>query len=423
MKLFCTGDLHIGRRSSHLPDTEQHSCADAWLRAADTAIYETADVVLLSGDIINKDNQFFEAAGPLEAGIQKLIERKIHVCAVAGNHDYRALTQFLHGIQGDYLHLLGVDGKWDSVIIEHGGQKLRVVGWSFPSEHVQANPLESFPDTGASDIPTMGLVHCDIDSSGSKYAPVPLGDLKSQHNICFWLTGHIHIPNAYNDTHPLVLNPGSLQAMDPGETGDHGPWIVEINGGVVSQPQQLKTSTVKYCKFDIDVTDWEIDDIKRNIIDEVYDQSQSALLDNDAKIVSARVNITGSTSLQTEMKSQLANTDELKGDGFHIDQINFAITPPIDIELLAAGKGAAAIAARILLSIDAGTLKQEHAKLYEDAKAQMDKAYDANGYELILQNKTDSSEDVAPDEDCVLAALKSQCQRLIGEMVEGSQAK
>ena len=30
---------------------------------------------------------------------------------------------------------------------------------------------------------------------------------------------------------PVILNPGSPQAMDPGEQGRHGAWIVELGRG------------------------------------------------------------------------------------------------------------------------------------------------------------------------------------------------
>ncbi len=418
MRLFCTGDLHIGRRSSCLPDdSKEQSCAEAWLRAVDSAIEEKADVVLLSGDVINKDNQFFEAAGPLEAGLKKLAERDIHVCAVAGNHDFNALPQFLKGQSGEYIHLLGEGGQWEDVTIERNGEKLRVFGWSFPTEWHAQNPLSDM-QVDRSGIPTIGLLHCDIDSSDTKYVPVPLRDLKNQSEICFWLTGHIHAPKIYNAGGPLVLNPGSLQAMDPGETGDHGPWIVEINGGIVSEPLHLKTSTVKYCKFDITVTGWEAADFRAQMINEVHKSSSDARKNTGAKIVSARVNITGTTDAQDEINDIKAQLKNLRFPDLCIDKLDISATPTIDLHSLAQGKGATAVAARLLISIEDGTFAQDHNKLLKDAEKQMISAYKSTAYELVKKDITDSPDDDMPNPAAAIAVIKAQCLQLLSKMME-----
>ncbi len=418
MKLFCTGDLHIGRRSSCLPDdSKEHSCAEAWLRAVDLAIEEKADVVLLSGDVINKDNQFFEAAGPLEAGLKKLAERNIHVCAVAGNHDFNALPQFLKGQSGEYIHLLGEGGQWEDMIIERNGEKLRVFGWSFPTEWHAQNPLSDIR-IDKSGIPTIGLLHCDIDSSDTKYVPAPLRYLKNQSGICFWLTGHIHAPKYYNDSGTPVLNPGSLQAMDPGESGDHGPWVVDIEGGIVSEPRQLKTSTVKYCKFDIDVTGWETADFRTQIINEVYKRSSDAKEDTGAKIVSARVNITGSTDAQDEINDIKAQLKNLRSSDLCIDKLDISTTPTIDLHSLAQGKGAKAVAARLLLSIEDGTFAQDHPKLLKDAEKQMISAYKSTAYDSVKKDITENPDDDMPNPDAAIAVIKAQCLQLLNKMME-----
>src|SRR5690625_108199 len=87
MKILCTGDLHLGRRSSRLPehiDGRAHSSASAWGRVVDLAIAERVDLVLLSGDLIDDANRFYEALGPLEVGLRRL--------ATAGDRKSTRLT-------------------------------------------------------------------------------------------------------------------------------------------------------------------------------------------------------------------------------------------------------------------------------------------------------------------------------------------
>src|SRR5690554_238804 len=88
VRVLCAGDLHIGRRSSKLPESyssADHGCAGAWDAIVDAALAKKVDVVALSGDLVDRANRYFEAIGPLERGLRQLAEQGIDTYAVAGN--------------------------------------------------------------------------------------------------------------------------------------------------------------------------------------------------------------------------------------------------------------------------------------------------------------------------------------------------
>ena len=97
MKILCAADVHIGRRPSRLPeriDTGSLSCARAWEAIVDRAISEKVDLLLVAGDLVDEKNRYYEAAGPVEAGVRALADAGIELIAVAGNHDvYALMTQ------------------------------------------------------------------------------------------------------------------------------------------------------------------------------------------------------------------------------------------------------------------------------------------------------------------------------------------
>ena len=426
MKILCVGDLHVGRRSSAVPrNEERYSCAHAWLRAVDVALEEKVEVALLSGDLIDADNKFFEAAGPLEAGLRKLTDQKVHVFAVAGNHDFEALPQFIQPMAGEYLHLLGLGGNWESQTIDCGGQKLRVAGWSFPTQHVSSNPLDSW-DIENNNVPTVGLLHCDLDSADGSYAPVSLADLKSRNEVCFWLVGHIHIPNSFPGGGPLVLNPGSLQAMHPNEQGDHGPWIVEINGKTLSEPRQIKNSTIKYCGMKIDVSEFENDNIRGEVIGEISRQAARLAKPGDVashsgQTISARVKITGTTSQHDKLPGLLKGIEETSHGEVYVESITFDTSPPIDLEPLAEGRSATAVAAKILLSIQKNTLAQDHPELLQDTLDELNRVYSkATGYDTITVGNSGNPEDSPPSKQAAIDILRVQCTALLNEMTRGA---
>ena len=86
MKILATGYLHLGRRPARLPaeaeDDPRLSTAEAWQELVALAVEQGIDLVALSGDLVDRDNRFFEALGPLERGLGRLAEAGIDTVAV-----------------------------------------------------------------------------------------------------------------------------------------------------------------------------------------------------------------------------------------------------------------------------------------------------------------------------------------------------
>ena len=214
LKLLATADLHIGRRPTRLPEEEagRFSAARMWERIVERAIEEKVAAVLLAGDVVDHHNRFFEAVGPLERGLRRLEAAGIPTVAVAGNHDWDVLPRIQHSV-GAALRLLGRDGLWEETVLKRDGSPVvRLQGWSFPQEHVRTSPLMAYSAPVDDGLPTIGMLHCDLDQPASSYVPVARAELKRQ-PVSFWLLGHIHgflldetLPGA-----PL-LYPGSPQA-------------------------------------------------------------------------------------------------------------------------------------------------------------------------------------------------------------------
>ena len=251
-RLLCTGDLHVGRFPSYVPPDDRSLSVEAtWSRTVDRAIQEAVDAVVLTGDVADEDNKVFEAFDPLLRGVERLYAAGIRTFAVAGNHDFDALHRLRDLVAArlgsEAFTLLGPRGSWTSAVIERDGKPLlRLMGWSFPDRYVDVSPLDTMPSVGP-EVPTIGVLHADLDVAESRYAPVRRADLAAS-PVAAWLLGHIHRPSFQNG----VLYPGSLQPLDPGERGAHGPWLVTIEGASVDA-RQLPLATVRYDEVDVDL--------------------------------------------------------------------------------------------------------------------------------------------------------------------------
>ena len=172
MKILAVGDMHLGRTPSRLPP-ELHAPdlgpAEAWRRSVAAAVDEGVKAVLLAGDVVDRDDDFFEAYRALESGVNTLAEADIDVIGVAGNHDVKVLPRLVRHIAR--FRLLGEGGRWEPCRIEADRESVTLWGWSFPQARVLSSPLEGHsldPTPGIN----LGLLHCDRDAGpDSPYAP------------------------------------------------------------------------------------------------------------------------------------------------------------------------------------------------------------------------------------------------------------
>jgi DNA repair protein SbcD/Mre11 len=364
MKVLCAGDLHMGRRPSRLPADAEPSITTTrgWATIVQRAIAERVQLVALSGDLVDRANRFGESVGPLEDGLRQLARHGIRTVAVAGNHDFDVLPQLADTLGPDAFRLLGRGGRWEETIVESAGERLRIVGWSFPQEHVAENPMGTYPWSGAPTVPTLGLLHADLDVAGSRYAPVRLSDLQER-QLELWLLGHIHVPRLVA---PGVLYPGSPMAMDPGEMGAHGVWITDLGAGHQPRPTLVPCSPVRYDTIAVDLSGCESEqDLNRTITNGIHDQAIAlgASADGVRHLV-LRVRLTGVTPLHRvamKVAAELqAGLNRMVDDmSVTVDRMIPALQAPHDLEALAEERNPAGTLARLLLALRNNTPSTE----------------------------------------------------------------
>ena len=269
IKVLTTADIHIGKSSSGLKRNDAAMATkETWSRIVDYAIVHGVDVVALSGDIVDRDNRYFEAIGPFQRGFERLKQADIALYMVAGNHDFDVLPQLLDPRRYDNVRFLGAKGEWESDLFEKGEEKLQFVGWSFPSIHVTEDPLSSFSPDGLElhhDIPTIALLHCDAGLRESNYAPVAIDSFRDP-RIDVWVLGHIHKPQVLIESQPLVYYPGSPHALSAKEQGMHGVVMLTIHSRTEIEREVIPLSPIRYESIEIDVTGKEQKEHVRNVI-------------------------------------------------------------------------------------------------------------------------------------------------------------
>jgi len=424
VKILCAGDLHLGRTSSKcIHDGEEstvHSTREAWTRIVDCAIEYGADLLLLSGDIADDGGNQYEAMGPFEAGIRRLTESGIDVVMVAGNHDARVLPRLSGMVADSRLRLLGRNGVWEQVHWpSDDAPRLTLAGWSFPAGKVATLPLDEFAPVPCDGAPLIAIAHTDYRYADPDYVPVRLDDLRAKAGVDMWLLGHLHAPELL-DGPPIILNPGSPQALDPGEPGMHGPWLAEIRDGRIRRVEQAPLSSVAYHDITIDVTGLgEEDEIAAFILQALEPVEASHRSRAVTPRISCRLRLTGRTSMLAGLCADVGNIlmeQPLRdAHNIYLEQIDISgVGPSYNLADLQQRPDIIGTLAGMLCDLeDAGTSSARRS-LLRGAEEQMQRVTNNVAY------REGVSRDELPAPDVL---LKSECRRLLDALLRQEEGR
>ncbi len=369
LRILAVGDIHLGRRPGSVPEEIAVHCGGrdtlgpraAWQAAVDRALAERVQAVLLLGDVVDDEERYLEGWSALESGLRRLLDAGIEVFAVAGNHDVRVLPRLAETLTG--LRLLGAGGQWESADL--AGGTARIVGWSYPTAHARTDPthdarlgeLCAMPGEG----PTIGLLHGDLDAAQSAYARFSSARLRAS-GADVWLLGHVHGPTfAPAKAGGISMGfLGSLTALDPTETGVHGPWLLTYEGRTLVEATQLALAPLRWERITVPVDSWtSVADLEPGIAGALQDfeARERAQLGN-ARAVGLRIELSGSSSFHRELHRAVeASTHEalrptLDGRAFFVDAVSDRARPALDLVALAHDSDPPGLLARRLLALD-----------------------------------------------------------------------
>ncbi len=422
MKLFCAADLHLGRVPSRLPSDlpvgrEELGPAAAWRALVDACVQERADALLLAGDVVDDPRDLYEAYADLEAGARRLGRAGVQVLAVAGNHDVRALPRLAETLPG--VRLLGAGGRWEATTVGSGPGAVRVVGWSFPSEHVDASPLDATLTTilGApGPSTTVGLLHADLDQASSRYAPVA-GSALSATPVTAWLLGHVHVPGRFDEGARLGYL-GSLSAADPGEAGRRGAWVVTSDGGRL-RFEHRALSPLRYETVEVDLAGATPDDVAprliRSVRDRLADLAGAPGGAQGLRLVAVRARLTGRVERPAAIRAHVAQHDpralRVEHRGVHavVHDVVVRLRPALDVGRLAGGSDPIGIAAKTVQTLRGGPSPARSA-LVAEARQRLAQVRDRAAFAPL-----DAPQ---PDDDAIAERLEAAAARVLDHLLD-----
>ena len=370
LKVLAVGDMHLGRTPSGLPESlsvAELGPAQALEASITLAIEAGVQAVLFAGDLVEHEQDFFEARRLLKPALERLIAADIVVLAVCGNHDASVLPSLADELEG--LQLLGRHQTWQAHTIEYGGERLTVHGWSFDRRHIQHSPLAHSQPQRQAGV-NLGLLHCDLDQSQSSYAPVSRQALQAQ-GLDGWVLGHVHAADALSVEDPIGYL-GSLTSLHRNDLGARGPWLIEVAAGRLQAITHLPLTPVMWQVLELDVS--AVDEVGqlRPHLDQAVQQFERALSDwhQSPRVVTLHLTLSGQSALGRVLETELLawreaaqNLSASQTTQVFIDRVRVATVPVRDLAELARRPDHVGLLAQRLQALEAMDSDQAQALL------------------------------------------------------------
>lgn len=336
MRFLHAADLHI---DSPLRGLDRYDGApvarlrtatrSAMERLVDTALSECVDLVLLCGDIYDRDWQDFHTGLFFREQMVRLGRAGIRVFIVQGNHDAQCvITRQLH--LPDNVTVFP-SRTADTVRIDE--LSVAIHGRSFPARAVDEDLVPSYPEPVPGFL-NIGMLHTSLNGRAGHdpYAPTNVATLTAK-GYDYWALGHVHAREVVSET-PRIVFPGNLQGRHANETGPKGCELVTVAAG------SIETEFVE-----LDVVRWTQVAVPLQGIDRLEtlgDTFRTALAPNllgaTDRLHALRINLSGITELHRVEANQpgtleaaiRAAAQDIRDVEIWIERVRLDLASPMD---------------------------------------------------------------------------------------------
>lgn len=255
MKILHTADVHLDRAyagagmTASIAAARRQELRDAFRRFIDLALETRADAVTIGGDLYEHERSTLDTGNFIRQQLERLGDMPVLISP--GNHDPYVPDSLYRRIE------------WPRNVTIFSDPRLRAArlpgvtiwGAGHDAPDLRQNLLEGFrvPNDGATHlllfhgsdlhaVPEGKRAHCgfrpeDVDRTGAAFA----------------LLGHYHGARLYPDERPRFAYPGSPEALDFSEAGQHSVLRLTIDERGV-RPELLPFGEVRYVTQRLDVS-------------------------------------------------------------------------------------------------------------------------------------------------------------------------
>ena len=229
LKLIHGADFHLDSPFSGLPPRQaaqrRREQRDLLERLARLAAERGADLVLLSGDLLDSRQTYRETAQALSGALGEI---PCPVLIAPGNHDPYGVKSLYAALDWpDNVHIFST-----SELTPVEFPELRCAAWgsAFVSPHREDDPLAGFHAQAPEGWVKLAVLHGEVEGAGN-YAPISRTSIAGS-GLDYLALGHIHqCSGLQREGEAFWAYPGCPEGRGFDETGDKGVLYVEAEPG------------------------------------------------------------------------------------------------------------------------------------------------------------------------------------------------
>lgn len=303
-KFLHTSDIHLDsplkfclRDSSLSSNLKGNATRGAFQNLVNLAINEEVNFILISGDLYDGDWRDFNTGLFLQKEMVRLLEHKIRVFIVSGNHDAESqITRYLR--MPENVKRFSVSEPKTIILEEYG---VAIHGQGYSTRAVTDDLTGYYPDAVPS-LFNIGMLHTSLDGriGHEPYAPCTLASLLAK-RYDYWALGHVHKREVIS-TNPYIIFPGNTQGRNIKETGSKGCTIVTVKDKGDVRAEHHNTDTARWALCDLNANGIENPEDLLFMLKERF----KLLVDENSGIpLIARVNIYGKCKAHKDFEANL----------------------------------------------------------------------------------------------------------------------
>lgn len=341
LRFLHLSDIHLDAVYGRYPEVVRSALKaglkKSFEKAVNFTIEESLDCLVLAGDICDRPEVSYQTERFLRTQFQRLLDNNIHVIMLHGNHD--PSLNFSWVDMGDNVHVVNSPEPVKIDLQTHRGHSLVIHANGFEKREEKHSNLEAF-EMGSKDAFHVGVMHTFTVGGTSAnehdpYMQTTFNELMSK-NYDYWALGHIHKMQMWPEYKAAYS--GSLQGLNPNETGPKGGILVEIHApGEQAQLSFKDFSVLEFVTLyeDIEGENDQLHDVSKKIVKGIEAYKAEKANENRPKSLIVKLVLEGSTNLYSELK-RVQTLDELTADirenaqVLYIDLVTDRLTPHFD---------------------------------------------------------------------------------------------
>jgi predicted phosphodiesterase len=296
-------DVHLDSPMRGLeadPDAPAHllrgASRAAFRNLIDMALEERVAFVLIAGDLYDGDWEDSRTGLFFREQVGKLVEARIPLVMVAGNHDAASLIARDLRLPGGITRL--PHDQCGRVVLDE--YAVVVHGQSFATRSVTEDLSCNYP-RALPGLFNIGLLHTSLTGrcGHDNYAPTTVETLVVK-GYDYWALGHVHAREVVHEN-PWVVFPGNLQGRKARESGAKGATLVTVRDGRVAGVEHRALDVVRWCLVDVPIAGERSLDGAMARVGHALSEAVDAA---EGRPIAARVTFTGATPLHARLSGE-----------------------------------------------------------------------------------------------------------------------